>query len=329
MRDPSTRLSVITPAFNEALNLPALYERVAQVLRGVGMEWEWVIVDDHSRDDTFAQIERLARVDPRVRGVRLARNSGSHIAITCALHQATGDAAVMMAADLQDPPETIAAMVERWRAGAQVVWAVRRQQPGKKRHAFFSAIYYWIMRYVVGMREMPARGTDFFLIDRVVIDAFCRLRERNANVLAMIMWLGFRQEYFEYDKQQRERGASGWTLTKKVKLVVDSVTSFSEFPIRLCSYAGMAFGVAAIVVAAFGAVLLPSLGGGLLLVVALVLGLSGVQLMALGAVGEYVWRALDEARGRPLYTIEATYPARGERPAPGGVAGETLQRAVE
>jgi len=318
---PRVQLSIITPAFNEALNLQPLYERLVQALSATGVRWEWVIVDDHSRDETFLAIERLALADRRVRGVRLARNSGSHVAIACALHQVTGDAAVMMAADLQDPPETIGGMLECWRGGAQVVWAVRREQPGKRRHALFSSLYWWIMRHVVGMKDMPAHGTDFFLIDRVVIDAFCRLRERNASVLALIMWLGFRQEFLEYDKHQRERGSSGWTLTKKLKLVVDSVTSFSEFPIRLCSYAGVAFGIAALVVGVVGLALLPDLGAGLLLLVALVLGLSGIQLLALGVVGEYVWRALDEARGRPLYTIE--------RAVGSAKAEESLQRAVE
>ena len=305
MKEPSlVQLSIITPAFNEALNLPALYERIVDTMQAMSVAWEWVVVDDHSRDDTFAVIERLALADPRVKGIRLARNSGSHAAITCALHQVTGDAAVMMAADLQDPPETIAPMLERWRRGVQVVWAVRREQPGTGRGAVFSYLYYWIMRHLVGMKEMPTRGTDFFLIDRVVIDAFRRFPERNVSVLALIMWLGFRQEYLEYEKHQRVRGTSGWSVAKKVKLVIDSVTSFSEFPIRLCSYAGLVLGALGLVIAACGVALLPTLGAALLLVVGLVLGLAGLQLLALGVVGEYVWRALDEARGRPAWLIE-------------------------
>src|SRR4029079_12142372 len=149
-------LSILTPAFNEATNLDALYARVASATTQLGVEWEWLIVDDHSRDETFAAVQRLAAADPRVRGVRLARNSGSHVAITCGLHLVRGDAAVMMAADLQDPPETLAAMLERWKAGAQVVWAVRRERPGEAAHAGFAALYYWLLRRVVGMSEMPA-----------------------------------------------------------------------------------------------------------------------------------------------------------------------------
>src|SRR5512138_1371888 len=138
-------LSILTPAFNEQDNLDALHERLAKTMASLGVEWEWLIVDDHSRDDTFAVLQRIALANPRVRGIRLARNSGSHLAITCGLQHVRGDAAVMMASDLQDPPETLGAMLQKWRGGAQVVWATRRQRPGERAHAGFAAVYYWIM----------------------------------------------------------------------------------------------------------------------------------------------------------------------------------------
>jgi glycosyltransferase involved in cell wall biosynthesis len=301
-------LSVLTPAFNEADSLPALHARLTDAMRRLNLDWEWLIIDDHSRDGTFDAVRRLAAQDPRVRGLRFARNLGSHVAITCGLHHVRGDAAVMMAADLQDPPETIAAMIERWRAGAQVVWAVRRQQPGERAHAGFAAVYYWVMRHVVGMKEMPARGADFFLVDRVVIDAFRQFPERNVSVLALLTWIGFRQEYIEYDKQPRVAGKSGWTLARKIKLVIDSVTAFSDLPIRLALYGGIALAVLSPVILLAGvlwtqAVASPMLY--LLIGLAVVVGLSGVQLIALGLVGAYVWRAYDEARRRPAYLIEA------------------------
>ena len=297
-------LSILTPAFNEAANLPALYARLIETMGAVGGEWEWIIVDDHSSDETFAVIESLALRDARVRGFRLARNSGSHVAVTCGLHHVDGDAAVMMAADLQDPPETLTAMLDKWRHGAQVVWAVRREQPGGKSHAGFAAFYYWIMRHMVGMTEMPARGADFFLIDRAVVEAFRRFTERNVSVLALITWLGFRQDSVEYDKQPRAAGQSGWTLARKITLVIDSVTSFSDFPIRLCAYGGASLIAIALVILIASLVLLPTLLAGLLFVLSVVTGLAGLQLLALGIVGEYVWRALDEARRRPAYLIE-------------------------
>ena len=308
------KLSIITPAFNEAANLSLLHDRVMSVMSGRDEEWEWVIVDDHSGDGTFAVIEQLAIRDSRIRGIRLARNSGSHVAITCGLHHASGDAAVLLAADLQDPPELVAAMLERWRNGAQVVWAVRRDRPGDRHHRTFAALYYWIMRRLVGLTDMPARGVDFFLIDRVVIDAFCQAAERNVSVFAVIFWLGFRQQFIEYDKQPRASGQSGWTFARKVKLVADSVVSFSDFPIRWCGYIGVCLVGGALLVALSAFFLLPSGGAGLLLVVALVLGLSGVQLTALSIVGQYAWRALDEARQRPVYAIEAVAGARQVSP---------------
>src|SRR5262245_56601252 len=278
-------ISILTPAFNEGANLPTLYDRLAASMREVGGDWEWIIVDDHSRDDTFAVIEALALRDARVRGFRLSRNSGSHVAISCGLHQVDSDAAVMMAADLQDHPETIATMVARWRQGAQVVWATRRVQPGEASHRGFAALYYWMMRRLVGMTEMPARGADFFLLDRVVVDAFRRFSERNVSVLALITWLGFRQEFVEYDKQPRLSAQSGWTSARKIKLVVDSITSFSDFPIRLCTYAGLTCFICSLVLFIAALALLPELGGGVLLLLSLIVGLAGFQLVAVGVVG--------------------------------------------
>ena len=298
-------ISIVTPALNEAANLPALYDRLVAAMREVGGDWEWVVVDDHSRDDTFAVIEALALRDARVRGFRLSRNSGSHVAITCGLHQVDSDAAVMMAADLQDPPETLATMVARWRQGAQVVWATRRVRPGDASHRGFAALYYWMMRRLVGMTEMPARGADFFLLDRVVVDAFRRFSERNVSVLALITWLGFRQEFVEYDKQPRLSGQSGWTAARKIKLVVDSVTSFSDFPIRLCTYVGLTLMACSLVLLIVAVEVLPQPGGGVPLLLSLIVGLAALQLIAVGVVGEYVWRALEESRRRPPYLIEA------------------------
>jgi len=300
-------LSIVTPAFDEAANLEALYARLGRSMERVGGGWEWLIVDDHSRDDTFSVIERLSLVDGRVRGIRLARNSGSHVAITCGLHHAQGDAAIMMAADLQDPPETLQAMIEGWRQGAQIVWAVRRGRPSG-----FAALYYRIMRRVVGLKEMPATGADFFLVDRIVLDAFRQFPERNVSVLALITWVGFRQAHIEYDKQPRAGGQSGWTLARKLRLVIDSITAFSDLPIRLCGYAGALLVGVALLAGLVAILLLPSIGAGLLLVLAAMVGLTGAQLLALGIVGEYVWRALEESRRRPHYLIERL---AGQHPA--------------
>jgi len=307
-------ISLITPAFNEGSNLPMLHERLTAVFRQ--LDWEWIIVDDHSRDNTFEVIERLVAIDPRVRGIRLAYNSGSHLAFTCGLRHASGEVAALMVADLQDPPELLIQMLERWRSGVQVVWAVRRHQPGD---GSGTQLYYWIMRKLVGMNDMPATGADFFLVDRVVIDAFLAAADRHVSIFALMMWLGFRREFIQYDKQPRTRGRSGWTLAKKLKLVVDSSVGFSDFPIWWLTYAGVAALVAALVPAIVAVVAYSGLNAALLLLAALVIGLFGCHLIALAILGHYVWRGLDAARKRPLYSIEAVAKAHD---VPAAVAGD-------
>jgi dolichol-phosphate mannosyltransferase len=312
-------LSIVTPAFNEASNLDAMRDRLTPALTAaVGDEWEWVIVDDHSTDATFDVVDRLSQQDGRIRGIRLSRNSGSHVAITCGLHHARGDAAVMLAGDLQDPPELLPSLLEQWRGGAQVVWAMRREQPGEAAHAGFAALYYWVMRNVAGLKTMPARGADVFLVDRAVIAALRQFPERAVSVFALITWLGFRQAFVEYDKQPRASGRSGWTRAKKIRLVVDSVTAFTEAPIRACAVAGLALLALGALLVALGFVRwVTSDHGELMILVGAMAGLSGLQLVALAVVGEYVWRALEESRRRPAYLIEAATTSTGLHPAAG------------
>lgn len=301
------RLTVITPAYNESANLPALYERLAAVFAAAAIDWEWIVIDDHSRDGTADVIDALGRRDRRVRGVRLARNHGSHPAIFYGLDRARGDAAVVLAGDLQDPPETVPQLVQRWREGAQVVWAVRRARPGEHAGTLgFARLYYFIMRRIVGLTQMPATGADFFLVDRRVIDTITQFREQRVSILALLSWVGFRQETIDYDKQPRAAGRSGWSLLKKINLVSDSVTAFSDVPLRAGASGGLLLVVAGVVVA-----LRALLGGdaaagppGLLLVAASVLVVGGLNLLMLGVVGEYLWRALEETRQRPRWVIE-------------------------
>lgn len=301
-------LSIITPAFNEAENLPHLYAGLVETLGATGVDWEWIVVDDHSRDRTFEVVSDLAARDPRVTGVRFARHAGSHTAIACGLHEATGRAAALLAGDLQDPPEVLTRLLAEWREGAQVVWGVRGRREGTAASAVgFARAYYFIMRRLVGLRDMPPSGADVFLIDRAVIDAFRQFGESHTSVLALITWMGFRQASVTYDKQPRARGASGWTLRKKITLVVDSITAFSSFPIRLVSYSGLVVALAglgsAVALAARAAAGRPIRGWPVVL--AAIALATGVQMLILGMLGEYLWRALDETRRRPRFLVEA------------------------
>lgn len=308
MNQEAILLSVVTPAYNEARNLGILYQQLCTVMDQLQVQWEWVVVDDHSTDETFAIISNLAEKDRRVRGFRFSRNFGSHIALTCGLHHARGDCVALMAADLQDPPDMLPSLFARWQEGIQVVWAVRSHREGEKaRTRGFSRLYYLIMRNLVGLKEIPSTGADFALLDRRVVDAFCKFGETNTSILALITWMGFRQASITYDKQARLHGKSGWNLGKKVKLVIDSIISFSYFPIRLMSYLGLIFSLLGLLYASFIVIHAltgtPPLGWSSLIVVVLIIG--GIQMLMIGVLGEYLWRTLDEARHRPRYIIEA------------------------
>ena len=318
IKDSDLVFTVITPVYNEAESLPHFHEQLLKVINKLGIKYEWIIVDDHSNDSTNKIIKSIAEKNIHIHGIRLAKNYGSHIAISAGLHLANGDSAIVMAADLQDPPGVIPELIEKWRHGKQIVWAVRslrrRETPVTKGT---SRLYYWLMRKVVKIKDLHLTGADFFLIDRKVIDAFKLFKESNLSIFLLLTWMGFKQDNIFYIKQARQYGESGWTLRKKIKLVVDSITSFSHFPIRTMTYIGfiIAFGglIYAMIII-YNALLgdpapgwssllnWQDMGPRTIMVVLLVLG--GFQMIMLGVLGEYIWRNLDESRRRPLYLIE-------------------------
>ncbi|MBF0628710.1 MAG: glycosyltransferase family 2 protein [Magnetococcales bacterium] len=300
-------ITVVSPAYNEAENLPHMYDRLVAVFSTLGVSWEWVVVDDHSGDDTFGRLTALALQDERVRAVRLSRNFGSHAAVHCGLSHAVGNCAIVMAADLQDPPEVIPSLLEKWRQGAQVVWAAREQRAGEKEiNLFFSRCYHGMINRLSGLAQVPPKGADFWLMDRVVIRGYLRFREIHSSTMLLIVWMGFRQETIGYCKQARQHGRSGWTLKKKLKLFIDSLTAFTHFPIRLMSYLGLFVATLGFLYALFiimhAWVGHPVQGWSSLMVAILVLG--GMQMGMLGILGEYLWRSHDESRRRPRYLIE-------------------------
>lgn len=302
-------LSVVTPAYREAENLPVLFDRLRTALDTVSPHWEWIVVDDHSTDTTPGVLERLATQDHRVRIIRLARNHGAYTAIACGLQHARGDATIVLCADLQDPPEIIVHLVEKWRGGTKVVWAARRRRTSDSAAQRFTAgAFHRIIRSLPGLTQLPESGTDFFLLDKCVVAALAQCNERSVNLTALISWMGFPQDCVYYDRGARLHGKSGWNLDKKIKYALDSFTAFSYLPIRLMSYFGVLVALGGFVGAAY--VLLSAAGGSpvrgypSLMVAILVLG--GMQMVMLGVLGEYLWRAYDEVRGRPRFLIERT-----------------------
>jgi dolichol-phosphate mannosyltransferase len=236
-------LSIVTPAYNEAANLPALYARLVSVLAPQRVAWEWIVVDDHSRDETFAIVKWLAGRDPRVKGVRLARNQGPHPAIACGLADARGDAAAVLAADLQDPPEVLPRLIECWADGAQVVWAVRKdRQDQALRDRLLARLFYWLLRRTTEVGGLPASGADCFLIDRLAIDAIGSSIERYTNLPLLIARTAFRQASVPYSKERRVRGRSGWSTLRKLELAIHTLTVFNSRPGRLLRLLGVAIG---------------------------------------------------------------------------------------
>ncbi len=300
------KLSLIIPVFDEEANVAPVVHAVDETFRDESdVNLEFVFVDDGSRDGTFLSLEKLAATDERIRVVRFTRNFGSHAALLAGLEHCSGDAAAYLAADLQDPPSLIREMLEFWRKGSPVVWGQRRKRDDASSASFFSLLYYRLMRRFA-LPDMPREGLDTFLIDRRVIGTVVNMREKNTAIFGLILWCGFPQTIVPYDRRPRARGGSGWTLGKKFKLVVDSLVAFSCFPIRLVTYlgvlfaaAGFAFGVFTVVRVLLGA---SSLQGWPSLVTIVVL-LSGLQLLMLGIISEYLWRSFDEARRRPPYVV--------------------------
>lgn len=307
--DAPPLISVIAFARNERENLPVLYERLRPVMEETQATWEWIVVDDHSSDGTFDWVAQQAARDGRVRGIRLSRHSGSHVARTCGLQHSRGACAITIAADLQDPPELIPEFLARWRAGLQVVTSVRTKRPGEKASTvWFSRLYQGILRRILPVEAGTPVLTGFCLLDRRVVDAYCRLTETHSNSLALLRWMGFRTGFVEYVQERRLHGASNWTLGMKVNLVLDTVTGFGCLPVRLIAATGLA--VFLIGVVAGGCAVVSASFAGVnrtyVALLAVILALAGMQMMMLGLLGEYLWRTLADARRRPQYFVEAT-----------------------
>lgn len=303
-------LSIVIPVFNEEAVLPALVERLRSFADGLTpLRTEIILVDDHSADRSPALLREICRNDARFRYARLARNGGSHVAILAGLAQARGDCAVFLAADLQDPPELILQMLDLWRAGHHVVWAVRGEREGVSRiDVFLSNVFYRLLN-VLGEVYLPPRGSDFALLDRKAIDALLQSAGSDPSIGGEIARLGFSSSQITYTKEKRAAGHTKWTLKSKLKAFADAFVSFSYAPLRAMSYLGITFSILGFLYALVLIVLrlmtkTAVQGWASLIVVVLVLG--GVQMMMLGILGEYLWRTLEAARQRPAYFLEET-----------------------
>jgi dolichol-phosphate mannosyltransferase len=309
-------VSVVVPVYQNAGSLADLLARLRGMAEGLpGERFEFVFVDDGSTDDSFAVLRRLAGEDARVRLVKLSRNFGSGPAILAGLTEARGECMVALAADLQDPPELIPRLLELWRQGRKVVLAARRSRADPLATRLLAGAFYRLFRRFA-LPNMPRQGFDFFLLDRTVRDLLAGIQENNAYLMGLILWMGFDPGVIHYDREARPAryGPSMWGLGRRVKHFIDSFTAFSYFPLRAASVLGVVVAVLGVLYAVLVVVLrvvhgFPVEGWASIMVAVLLL--SGVQMLMIGVLGEYLWRNLEETRRRPRFIVAEVVEGEG------------------
>ncbi|MGA9858213.1 MAG: glycosyltransferase family 2 protein [Solirubrobacteraceae bacterium] len=298
-------ISVVAPVYNEDALIDEFYARVCSALKG--LPFELVLVDDGSTDGSPMKLESLASADPRVRVVYLSRNFGHQTALTAGLDHASGDAVVMLDADLQDPPELIPTMLDHWRAGCDVVYAVREQREGESRFKLSTARWFYALFDKLAQVELQHNSGDFRLLDRRPLDALLAMRERNRFLRGMTVWVGYTQAAVPYHRDPRFAGETKYTIPKMLRFSLDAISSFSHRPLQLATLLGFLISTLAFIAIPVVVVLriLGSYLPGFSALTIVVLLLGGIELIAIGIIGEYVGRIYDEVKGRPLYLVRA------------------------
>ena len=304
-----SKLSIVIPVYYNSDTLELLYDDLKEKVLGKIGDYEIVFVDDGSGDNSWEIINKIAAKDKNVVATKLSRNFGEHAALLAGLSVCTGDCAVTKQADLQADSTLILDMYESWKRGNKVVLAIRGSRDENAVKKFFAGCYYWLVRKTIN-KDMPQGGCDCYLVDRQVIKVLEMMDEKNSSLTLQVMWVGFKTEKIYFHRKDREVGKSRWTLGKKVKLVVDSMMSFSYFPIRCMATVGFIFALMSLI----GIILTikekfttgtPILGYASLMSV--VLFGFGLIFIMLSMLGEYIWRALEESRKRPPFIIDEVH----------------------
>lgn len=310
--------SVVVPVYNEVEGIGAFHERCSAAMRSIGDTYEIVYVDDGSTDGSWDALAALSESDPHVRLVRFSRNFGHQTAISAGIEHASGQTVTVIDADLQDPPEVISEFVARWREGADIVYGVRSERRGETRFKLLTArVFYRLMRALSDV-EMPLDAGDFRLLSRRAADALMSMPEHHRYVRGMVAWLGFDAIPVEYVRDARFAGVTKYPLAKMVRFAADGILAFSVRPLRVATWIGLAVSFAAFVTAVV--LIVMRLAGGVAVqgwtsTAVLILLLSGVQLVTIGALGEYVGRIYTEVRRRPLYLVRERrgFPEEAQR----------------
>lgn len=304
------KFTIVIPVYFNELNIPYTIPRLQNLQEILpAFELEFVFVDDGSKDKSFELLTQFKEKDSRIKIIKLSKNFGSMSAIQAGLTIATGDCIGIIAADLQDPPELFVEMIAKWKQGKKVVMATRSDREESLSQKMFSNTYYYLMEKFA-LKGYPSGGFDFVLLDKQVVQELTHIEEKNTNIMSLIFWLGHERDNIPYIRQERKLGKSRWTLSKKIKLFIDSFVSFSFAPIRFMSLIGVVtavfsflYGIYVIISAVSGAVELQGWSS----LIALITFLLGIIMIMLGIIGEYLWRILDESRKRPSYIIDEIY----------------------
>jgi glycosyltransferase involved in cell wall biosynthesis len=306
----NVEISVVVPLYNEELNIDYLFKRLLSELSRLDMSYEIVCVNDGSKDNTIDCLIEHHHQNPRIKVVNLSRNYGKEIALSAGLDYANGNAVIPIDADLQDPPELIAKLVEKWREGYDVVYATRRSRQGESWVKRFTANVFYRTIDSLSQVPIPRNTGDFRLLDRRVVDALKRMPERNRFMKGLFAWVGFKQTSVIYDRPSRYKGETKWNYWKLWNFAIDGITSFSFLPLKVWSYVGLLVAIPSFFYASFLVIRTLIYGidfPGYASIMVAVLFLGGVQLVSLGVLGEYLGRVYEEVKGRPLYLVRESY----------------------
>lgn len=319
------KYSVIVPVYNEEEVLPETCRRLRRVMETTGESFELIFVDDGSRDSSVAILQEIGKQDPAVKVVVFSRNFGQQAAISAGLAAASGEAMVIIDADLQDPPEVIPKMIAKWKEGYQVVYGKRSERKGETWFKKFTAAAFYRLMNRLTECEIPMDTGDFRLMDRKVVDALQSMREHNRFIRGLTSWIGFKQTGISYVRQARHSGETKYPLRKMVRFAMDAITGFSYFPLQIMIYVSFVLGVLAVLAIPVVSILRVVLGsgfmGGQATTIVLLLTIGAFQLFFLFIMGQYIARIYDEVRDRPLYIVASakgfnTQPTTEKSPEP-------------
>jgi len=303
-------LSVVIPLYCEESNLDYLFERLETTVVDLSMKYEFICIDDGSKDDTLNRLVQHHHRNPNIKVIALSRNFGKEIALTAGLDYAQGSAVIPIDADLQDPPELIANLVAKWKEGYDVVYAKRRSRQGETWLKKVTATWFYRLISAMSSTPIPPNTGDFRLLDRRVVEALKQLPERTRFMKGLFAWVGFRETYIEYDRPPRHSGSTKWNYWRLWNFALDGITSFSAVPLKIWGYVGFLFSLVAFCYATFLVIRVLVIGidvpGYASLMVA-ILFLGGIQLMGIGIIGEYLGRIFEEVKARPLYLVRDCY----------------------